>query len=779
MYQFSIQVKDHDEGFTSAVNELKEHLSSCDINNLLFHIYSTVFSTQTMTDLIAVIREQFQNSQIVCNTVAGSVLDYEYQPGIIISVKAFEYPTSHAEVHTFDVTDSDDRTVAEKITQFVQNHPWVKAIEIYHTTHNMNTTALCERLSELPEEIVVFGGIIGAPEVGDTMSYLADQSGEFMGKGILVIYYGGDDLHIKTHRMSGWKPINKIFTVTDAQDNYIKEIDGTPPYSMYERYLGIVRDDETFVMNALEFPLLCEDQNHFNIRNVLGITPEGSLMVASDVNVGTKLRICYADTATVVDSIRTLSKEIRQFTPDVISIVSCVTRSIIWQMKDYMPELQGFRSIASCHGYLSHGELLREHGVLNHHNTMHIAAAFREGDVKDISYPEVSLNTVANVPLVARLSTFISRITEDLNDMYSEVEHVATTDALTGIGNRYLFDDVVSDVSKDSNHADTKYLMMFDLNGLKFVNDTYGHNEGDALIKAASDAIASVFSCYGQCFRIGGDEFAVIANFKNNDVMKEAMDTFYANIQRYNKTSPYTLSMAMGYSPLVNAQGKMLSASDWKMTADINMYLDKTKFHAIKSTSLNANMSDFITEVMSLIDNKNNETSYHSVRVQRMAVMIAKLMQLDDEVIERVNLASYLHDIGRLGISDTILTSAGEYTKEGQQLLQQIPLISRRLLSKSEDTKPIAEIVYACHEQWDGGGYPEGISGDGIPLESRIIAVTNFIDMALHGWDVRDVLLADKCINESQKNAGVMFDPEIVSVVIANFGDIIKGDMTD
>ena len=165
--------------------------------------------------------------------------------------------------------------------------------------------------------------------------------------------------------------------------------------------------------------------------------------------------------------------------------------------------------------------------------------------------------------------------------MYSEVEKLAKTDALTGIGNRYLYDTVVDSVALDTLHAGTKYLLMLDMNGLKYINDTFGHIAGDAIISAAAKTIEKVFSSYGQCFRIGGDEFAVIADFERDTALKKALNDFYDGICEYNKTaSDYTMSMAVGYSPLISADGKLLSNTEWRKTADINMYKDKEKFHA-------------------------------------------------------------------------------------------------------------------------------------------------------------------------------------------------------
>ena len=776
MYQFSVQVQDSEHGFDHVIDDLKRRLSPLPAGSLLFHIYSMVFSTRVMSDLIGALRGQFDGCQIICCTVSGGVVDYAYQPGIVISAVAFERRDSRAEVHTYDLTSSSDKAVAEEINRYVRENPWVKAVELYRTRHDMYTSDLCEVLSELPEDIVAFGGIVSAERIESDRSYLADQSGRLMDRGIAAVYYGGSDLRIKACRMSGWKPIDKPFTVTKAENNIIKEIDGAPANAIYKRYLDINPDD-SFVMNALEFPLLSEERGSSVVRNVVSLDPEGGFAIACKTNVGTRLRICYADAESVAENINAVSWDLMLFAPDVISVVSCITRSLIWQRQDYMPELQGFRSVAPCHGYLSHGEFLREDGIFNHHNTILVAAAFREGDLKDVSFPEPPQSVSSAIPLTARLSTFISRVTDELKDQYSRVERVATTDGLTQIGNRYLFDAAVKAAAADAARANTKYLLMFDLNELKFVNDTFGHLEGDQLIKTAANTISNAFSRNGQCFRIGGDEFAVIADFKSEAALRKALSDFRDGVLQFNKTSHYALSVAVGYAALIDAQGKTLSTSEWRSTADINMYKDKAKFHSVKPSYLSQNMIEFIACIMSLLDNKNGAFAYHSERVQRMAIMIAKLMRLEDATIERIKLGSYLHDIGRIGISDTMVSKEDPLTDADRKLLRQLPGIGRRLLMASDETKEIANIVYASYEHWDGGGYPEGLSGRDIPTEARIIAVADFIDTVLHDGFGMAALTPDECLRELQKNSGTMFDPDVISVVLANFEALIRGEL--
>ena len=775
MVQFSVHIQDYEKEFAGALEELRRQLSRAQARRVLFHVYSTLFSEQSLSELVVTLREQFDGCQVVCGTVFGAVMDHDYHPGIVIAAQVFERETSRVQVCYYDLERDGDRDVAGEIARFVRENPWVKAIEGYRTTHDMNTADLCDVLSGLPEEVIVFGGLAGSKGIPDQLTYLCDQEGRVMSKGSVAVYYGGDDLNVKACRMSGWKPINRYFTVTRVQDNIIMEIDGAPAADVYRRYLDI-EPDEHFTLNALEFPLLSEERGRSIVRNAAAVDPNGGIAVASNVPTGAKLRICYADAESIAEDIRAVSRELMEFTPDVISVVSCVTRSMIWRMKDYMPELQGFRTVAPCYGYLSYGELIREEGVLDHHNTILVAAAFREGGVKEAVYPEENESVSATIPLAARLSTFISRITDELSDMYSEAEHAANTDALTQIGNRYRFDEVIRDVYADVENARTKYLLMFDLNGLKFVNDTFGHNDGDDFIRAAADAIKNTFSLYGQCFRVGGDEFCVIADFPSEDALQCALKDFNDSVSERNKTSTCAMTLAVGYSPLIDAQGKMLSISEWRATADINMYRDKAKFHCLRAGIVSESTMEFIRCIVALLDNKNPVVPFRPERVQKMSVAIGKLMNMDDERLDRLTLSAYLHDLGKLGLDDWVMSQVDPFSDEAREALFRLPGIGRRLLRTSEETKGIADIVYAAFERWDGSGFPEGIRGEDIPLEARIASVAYFIDTSMHEAYGRRALSMEECAAALRKYAGSFFDPAVVGAVLPRLEDVVDVD---
>ena len=788
MYQISLKSGDllslflnkNDSILANELAKLKETVSGVSDDMLLFHINSTIMLKQRLATVVDIIKTNFPNSQIALHTTAGNVSEYEYHSGINISVIVFEDESTKCVVEQYDLGDDSECDIASEILRFASKNSWVKAIELHHTLGINNMTDLCESLSYLPKGVRVFGGLVCSEDWLGTLSLVGTHNKPLSDAAAMVTYYGGDNFHAETYRISGWKPIKKVFTVTKSDRNYIREIDSKPAYEIYKRYLNIDNDENLFV-NLMEFPLFCEWQGEQMILDPLQSDEKGSLRMPVDIHEGTKCCLSYGEPSLIIDDIRQKCSKIKEFTPDVLSITSCFARDSFWSNRDYICELQPFESIADCYGYLSAGEFIRENEKVHHHNTVLIIGAMREGPVQDLDCSDVVVETNSSVPLVSRLGTFISSVTEELEESYSkiadmnrELEKIATIDSLTGIGNRFMFDDAVRVASKDLINSESKYLFMFDVNGLKFVNDTFGHSEGDILIKSAATAIDTVFSEYGSCFRIGGDEFAAVLSFNDKWQIQSAEEKFEAYVENYNKQAAYILSIAYGYSPLIDTHGEVKSSSDWKMDADINMYRNKAKFHAIKSESVHPDVSDFIVCIMSLLDNKNKYMAYHSVRVQRMAIKIAHMMHLDEEFIGQLSTAAYVHDIGRLGITETVYAKNGILTGDDIALIRQSPSIGKKILMQTDTTKPIADIVLHHHECWDGSGYPDGIAGEEIPLASRIIAIADSIDAMLNKRQYRDALSVGECYKELEINSGKMYDPNIISIVLANFTDIVK-----
>jgi len=351
-------------------------------------------------------------------------------------------------------------------------------------------------------------------------------------------------------------------------------------------------------------------------------------------------------------------------------------------------------------------------------------------------------------------------------------ERLSNVDSLTGIGNRRAFEEKIKDIEKRYDEIDDAVLVMMDLNGLKYTNDMYGHIAGDDLIIAASKVINDAYGEYGDTYRIGGDEFAAI--IEKSDVDSNLIrENFYKKVEEYCEKSDKKLAIAAGDSHLRNSNGRKIEISDWKQEADINMYKEKKRqSHKREGDDDIQEFRDIIDCMISLEEAKDSYTAYHSDRVCAISILIAKKLGLSEKTIKLIKDAALLHDIGKIGISDSILTKPGKLTDEEYATMKQHSSIGYQILSKSENFAEVAQVVLHHHERYDGKGYPERISGETIPIGARVIAIGDSIDAMTSKRCYRNPLSLDYCFNEVKNNLGKMYDPAIGEIALENWNEI-------
>lgn len=174
------------------------------------------------------------------------------------------------------------------------------------------------------------------------------------------------------------------------------------------------------------------------------------------------------------------------------------------------------------------------------------------------------------------------------------------------------------------------------------------------------------------------------------------------------------------------------------------------------------------------LDARDPYTAGHSQRVSDMATKLCQLIGMKDKDIEKIHIASHLHDIGKIGIPDAVLNKEGRLTDEEFMCMQKHPIIGAEILSKSHDLRELSDIVLMHHERFDGKGYPTGTAGVDIPAGARIIAICDSIDAITSNRCYRKAHDFEYCYNEIEKNLGKMYDPIMGKYVLDNFDEITK-----
>ncbi len=182
---------------------------------------------------------------------------------------------------------------------------------------------------------------------------------------------------------------------------------------------------------------------------------------------------------------------------------------------------------------------------------------------------------------------------------------------------------------------------------------------------------------------------------------------------------------------------------------------------------------DLMAGIIAAMEARDAYTASHSMRVSDMTEIICRFMDLSEEQAEDIHIAAHVHDIGKIGIEDCILRKKSPLDELEWLAIKQHPIIGFNILNKVSCFAGIAKIVRHHHERWDGKGYPDGIKENEIPLGSRIIAIADSIDAMMSNRQYRTSLSSSQCKEEIQKNAGIMYDPEIAEIVLKNWGAIV------
>lgn len=523
----------------------------------LFQIYSEVLDPSVIQDVTGAIEECFPDTPYIGCSTSGNIIDCELSGNITVVCTDFELPTTKFEIFQYDMAKLSVDEITAQIVKEAGNRSWVKAVEMYFTIPEGSTTRFCDGLKELGEDIQIFGGVTCSDDITSDDSCVFTKAYGFSESSIIIVFYGGEDFHVDSIKVTGWKPLGREFHVTKSQGSLLQELDGIPAYDVYHKYLNI-KNDENFFYNTLEFPLFYEHNDTTILRTPVSSNADGSINMTSDMDIGSVVRISYGDPSTIVESIKQDSRRIAEFGPDVLHIFSCAARRTFWTNKEPTYEIQPFHDIAPSCGFFSHGEFLRTKGNLNQHNVTLVIAAMREGAKKAATaMPEKQdINTLSRVPLVSRLANFISATSLELENSNKQLEFVneklkmaAIIDGLTGLYNRKeiqsQIEDALSRIEKEQFS-----LVMLDIDNFKQVNDTYGHQEGDTVIVALADILRNRRIGHKQNVssgRWGGEEFMVLLRGTDADSAAYIADLLresFANTS-FKEIRPQTVSLGV------------------------------------------------------------------------------------------------------------------------------------------------------------------------------------------------------------------------------------------
>ena len=335
----------------------------------------------------------------------------------------------------------------------------------------------------------------------------------------------------------------------------------------------------------------------------------------------------------------------------------------------------------------------------------------------------------------------------------SELIHLSYHDHLTGFFNRRYYEEALMRLDTIENLPLS--IIICDINGLKVINDSFGHNSGDSLLIKAAKAIQNACQKEAIIARIGGDEFAVILPRTCAEETERTADNI-KHLASKEDVEGIELSISYGYDTKSSMNQK---TNEVVANAENHMY--RHKLYARASMR-----SKTIDVIMNTLFEKSKRESQHSNRVSLICKSIAAEMNLDKDEVNKIGIAGLVHDIGKIGIDETILNKSGMLNAEERKQIERHPEIGWRILSSANEFLELAKFILNHHEKWDGSGYPNGLKGEEIPLCARVIAVADAYDAMTSKRSYRTEISKEDALNEMKRCAGTQFDPQIVDVFI-------------
>ena len=329
------------------------------------------------------------------------------------------------------------------------------------------------------------------------------------------------------------------------------------------------------------------------------------------------------------------------------------------------------------------------------------------------------------------------------------IKYLSFYDKLTGVYNRAFFDIELKRL--DAGRQMPLSLVIGDVNGLKLINDAFGHFYGDELLRKIADILKACFRKEDIVARWGGDEFTVLLPDTSYSTTTQIVDRVHKKCMECS-TDTMLISISMGVTTKENANENI---EELFKEAEDKMYRHKL----IENQS---SRSSIITSLRKALEERGYETEEHTRRMKKYSLLLGQALKLPDSKLDELSLLSTLHDIGKIGIPDNIILKPGKLSKSEWKIMSKHSEIGYRIALSSPDLAHIAKSILHHHERWDGKGYPYGLAEVEIPITSRIISIIDAYDAMLSDRPYRKALSKKMAINELNKRSGSKFDPALI-----------------
>jgi diguanylate cyclase (GGDEF)-like protein/putative nucleotidyltransferase with HDIG domain len=470
--------------------------------------------------------------------------------------------------------------------------------------------------------------------------------------------------------------------------------------------------------------------------------------------------------------------------------ISALSGTIVspWQREERMP-LKGTGTEWVCQQRKSmyEGDLARYHRFWTgeHYlqsgirSAVYLPLTMKEKCIGSLVLASLKPNAYSNrqIRLLEQVARQIATPVENAQ-LYDRAEKRSRVDELTGLYNRRHFEErLKEEIGRRSRYGNVFSILLLDLDNFKTYNDIYGHPAGDILLSQIGRIIKGAVRSADQAFRYGGDEFVVILPEATMDDAYVVAERVRLQIAREMEVKEIAVTVSIGiasYPADGVISGELVTVADTalyyaKRTGGNRVYLSsKILSEPVDDAGTYArhNGLSAIYALVSTVEAKDPYTYGHSRKVNTYAVALAEAVGLSPEEVSRVSTAALLHDIGKIGIPDRVLNKKGKLTKEDWEAIRSHPRLGATIVGNVPNLAPCVSTILHHHERWDGSGYPEGLKGEQISMEARILAIADAFEAMSAARPYRSALCNEKVLRELRRGAGSQFDPELIAVFI-------------
>ena len=475
-------------------------------HHILISIYTHWNKPETIREMTRLFCDAFPEAEIAGMTTAGGIENGRmHLRQTIVTIQFFEKSDVHAAI--YDFSKESMSALGERALADCQKEKDLSAVLLFLTQQYYDFEPFLTALDKLSKDIPICGGYAHTYLQEDGIYVFTKDA--ILSRGILLITYAGA-VQVLTESVMGWQPLGRTMTIT-AMDGplVIKALDHKPAIHFYQKYLH----STDFGKSQLLFPLV-RNAHQFRLAVLpLDAKSNGALQTNVFSHVGDQVQMAYGDPDQVILSSREVLCHIERFVPEGMLLLSCVTRRYFLK-EDINQILSAYSDFCVTAGGYVNGELIRIAGKTQTTNMTLVSISFREGEAPLVNTAKKHHTPVVlgeALSTIQRLATFVTETTKELAETQKQLSFAASHDSFTGLLNRGSIEKMLCRCHEDASARQLAFsALMIDLDTFKHINDTFGHNKGDEVIREVAAIMKRMIRPTDFAGRWGGDEFVII-----------------------------------------------------------------------------------------------------------------------------------------------------------------------------------------------------------------------------------------------------------------------------